>query len=375
MSAPDVCPEGQEAMGKATVAALLQHLCRTGGRDRAIHVTNVRVPQSGEATLVKDSVVGPAELAGGIVLDLDAPAAPEPFKRGPVGKVVFDVPYPLASQEAERLMAFVDGPHWLQQETELVGTFFLEAPTRILWRPNQQGEAWLQQHAGNVFQSFTPPERPARVILHGSRIWAEDDPGVLLDGDLMANPKLAAGVVYPSGDGVRGGDLVLPFRLGKRATPIEPRLSLGVVPVLDGPVFGGLTGAASRSFSIVLDAGVDRQAVAAVMPADRFVIGTTAFDPRTARAAVSRAAIGDREVTVFTHRELEPVLDNLIEQYANVGMRIGKRISAATDVLRAYRDVINRGGTADAILVVSDHEAKLRADAQIAAKLGNTVAI
>ena len=372
---PDVCPEGQAAMGEATVAALLQHLCRTGGRDVAIHVTNVRLPQSGQPTLVANSVVRPDQLAGGIAIDLDAAADPAAFKRGPVGKVVFDVAYPLASEEGRALAAFVDGPHWLQQEVELVGAFFLEAPTRILWRPNEQGAVWLQRSAASTLQRFTPPEWPARVIVHGSRIWAEDDPGMLLDGDLMANPRLPAGVAYPSGDGVRGGDLVLPFRLAERETPIEPRSSLGVIPVLDGPVIGGLTAEASRSFSMALAAGIDRQAIAAVVPANRFAISTTTFDPRTARAAIGRATVGNREITVFTNRELEPVLDNLTAQYANLGVRIVKRISAAADVLRAYRDMINRTGAVDAILVLSDLEAQLRTDPQIAAKLGNTVVV
>jgi hypothetical protein len=157
--------------------------------------------------------------------------------------------------------------------------------------------------------------------------------------------------------------------------PFEPRLSLGVIPVLDGPVIGGLTADTSRSLSMALAAGIDRQAIAAAVPANRFAISTTTFDPRTARAAIGRATVGDREITVFTHRELEPVLDNLIAQYANLGVRIVKRVTAAADVLRACRDMINRTGTVDAILVQSDLEAQLRTDPQIAAKLGNTVVV
>jgi hypothetical protein len=95
----------------------------------------------------------------------------------------------------------------------IAGDFSARGDT-LVWKPSRHASRWLKSEAAGVFRRLEIERVQARLELFGNRLWAKDDPGRLLDGDLFPDPGSETGVSYPSGDGVRGGDLRLEFLLG-----------------------------------------------------------------------------------------------------------------------------------------------------------------
>jgi len=221
----DVCPPAQEASGERTVAAVLKFLCEQGGggAQKGIHVVNIGLAKAndGSNTLPANAAVTPQELASGIVIQLDGPLDPGIVKSSAVGKVVLDLPSPAVGTASERFYGVdPDAPVPFRTPFELAAGFQVAAAQgRMLWRPaaNSSGMRWLgiegPAFLKQINERFGIREVNARLVLHGNRIWGEAGPDLPLDGDLFLDPREPAGVRYPSGDGVRGGDLVLPFRL------------------------------------------------------------------------------------------------------------------------------------------------------------------
>jgi hypothetical protein len=82
--------------------------------------------------------------------------------------------------------------------------------------PTGQTIKWLTDRVAKVFERLQLPFRvPAEAILHGHRIYSAEDQPRYLDGDLYLHHTQANGIHYASGDDRKGGDLALPFFVGR----------------------------------------------------------------------------------------------------------------------------------------------------------------
>lgn len=212
----NVCPE--VVSRERSVASILRHLCERGGGGEGLHVKEIHLEGSGRPLIARANVT-PEDLAGGVIAFLDGAPSQGAFKGGEIGKVVADLPAPAPGSPTERFYQInPDLSLPFTAEYELVGAFSGEPNTEIIrWQPDRSARRWLEVEATRLLSQLREVFRinhlEARFIIHGNRIWGEENPDLYLDGDLFLDPREQLGARYPSGDGLRGGDLVLPFRL------------------------------------------------------------------------------------------------------------------------------------------------------------------
>ena len=366
----DVLDQASERHLPITFTAEVKQPPSTSTRDPGIHVVAARMtePVTGRKEIVAHGAIPWEDLAGGITLDLDAPADPRALKGRVVGKLTFDQPHPLGD-EAQPLGAFVDGPEWLRQEVEIVGSFATEGDA-IVWLPTEEARNWLQRNASAVMERFTPSARPARLVVHGGRIWSAEDQERLLDGDLLVDPTTTTGVRYPSGDGVRGGDLVLPFLLGGQRRRGGGRLVF--VPVAGGPALRRVGERTWRShLPTVLGAGIDRPAIAPEAARLGLELARTRPDPAAAVRALG--SLGVRSLFLVAAEEHAAVAKAAARQL-QTGPGLGLTIETREErALEAFSREAIEAGTTDLLLLQAELAGSLTAD--LGARLGPEIAL
>ncbi len=194
-----------------------------GGIEPGLHVKNIMVVGR---SLGNDTEVTVDELAQGIDIVCDAPLAGGSLNNKPVCIVTLRLPFPLSSADQALWGKVVIG----YQVIELAATVAGKGAT-INWKPIVPTAKWL---TGNLLQAMPKTESPARVLAHltlkGNFIWSEGASSLYLDGEVFGVPfenQPITGIVLPSGDGRRGGDLHMWFWL------VEERAadaSLSIIP-------------------------------------------------------------------------------------------------------------------------------------------------
>lgn len=224
-------------------ARFLQAACVYGGNggggadDKAIHVKSITLYQDRweqrNVPITAHSVVFTGDLAAGIVYELDHPINPKCLG-GLTGAVFLDTRiFPIGEDEVELLWGgnddrplFIganqmrlDGAVYLyvdeggNERTDMLHFRFWDRVVEWLaWRTERPGKA------AEYIEKLRLAALPIEAVLYGNRIYdTEGDDELYLDGNLFLSMREQNGVRYPSGDGKRGGDLVLPFFLGKDA--------------------------------------------------------------------------------------------------------------------------------------------------------------
>ncbi len=394
---PEVCPDGQQAAGSNTVSALIHHLCTTGGRDPGIHVTGVfHLTQASEVKpLALDQVLTPEVLSLGLLFELDAaidPAAVESTVQGlksqPVGELILDLPYPIDGQSIAR---------WWRNDFQPPRALFGFVPTRLdgfftvaadragndghalRWTPAKNTDGLLKTRFATALEEMGLQNLTleARAVLHGSRIWSAKDPTHLLDGELAANPDQPGRLVFPSGDGRRGGDLVLPFFVGRPevvAPPVGPRDFLGLFAVTDAPFINALGASALNDLARAFDLALDRPALAAadLVPPDVAFDRTRAPDLAGARLSIRNVTLPQQPLRVLAHSGDRRLLTLLRRDLGNATqIQIEPVLTTAQDPASGIVERLRRVDPGvDAVLADAPTFTAIQADPVVQAKVG-----
>ncbi len=253
---PDICPPGQKATESNSLADIINYLCKkVQGTDsepgiRATGIYAKRSPRDKSWTtpLPAYGMIEPELLRLGLYIELDRPVDPACVEGKPVGDLLIDLPFPVTGPDVNLWWMGGENRRPFGYDTiKLAGWFepliFEEgdkkniaagekAPRRgantstlkgLLWRPHKVSEEWLMTTNGVYEKLFGHPVKiPAELLLRGSRVYTATSPRRYLDGELFFDHTLPEkekdkiGIRYPSGDGRAGGDLRLPFVIGKR---------------------------------------------------------------------------------------------------------------------------------------------------------------
>jgi hypothetical protein len=191
------------------------------GADKGIHVTAVNLNKQ---TLHNDSDVFVTEFARGIKIECDAEVFRGSLETSgrsgldnPVCIVTLDLPYPFNSADQQLWGSDVVGfqPLVLASEVKV-------EENNITWLPAEKTQAWLSRKLFSKMAEFKRGDRVlAHLTLKGNFVWALKDPKLYLDGEVFGFQEgNTTEVRFPSGDGVRGGDLEMWFWLVPPALPL-----------------------------------------------------------------------------------------------------------------------------------------------------------
>jgi hypothetical protein len=207
----------------------------------SIQITRLLLGQPGQPSqpsqqdLLVDGRVSVTSLVNGIHIVCD----PNSFidEQAVVGKptcfVTVDMPFPQNS--ADRTLW---GTNLLGFQPLILAAQVSVSPDgkRIIWTPTAATIDWLQNR---LFQATpaVPTELTAHLTLKGNFIWDKNRPQAYLDGDIFGRRSSGAGIElgFPSGDGRRGGDFDMWFRL------VAQTLLLDAVTLTPSDVVGGGT--------------------------------------------------------------------------------------------------------------------------------------
>jgi len=244
-SNPNLCPD---LVTTTTVQEAIDRLCQSSGRDPGIRVREVLV---GAQPLRNDTDVVVALLAQGIRVVCDQNLFQGSVQNKPVCLVTLDLPYPFNSADRQ---LWPNVPEVIGfQPLTLAALVNADGPN-IVWRPTDPTRRWLE---GFLFQVMSAQGRGNRVLarltVKGNFIWAASNPNLYLDGEAFGfiQPPAPNTDVRFDGDGRRGGDLEMWFRLAPPTTEPVPvslaSLTLSPNPARYGQVVQGtvtLTGPA-----------------------------------------------------------------------------------------------------------------------------------
>jgi hypothetical protein len=181
-----------------------------GGRTGGVHITGLRFPQMQDPSneFRNDTLVTPAQLAGGISVDLDDPVFVPSVVRKPVVHVVLYLPFPLAP----------DGPIG-RHGVELEADTNAEGPL-IVWSPRGETVEWL------LGLKIPGQPIPGRFIVDGWAIVSGKIPEQHVNGHARAvvQPDGRTDLRLPTDDEVTGGTFVQWFRLGEGRDPGRERI-------------------------------------------------------------------------------------------------------------------------------------------------------
>lgn len=181
------------------------------GAAPGIHVKEVA--DSAGQRLLNDSSVDVRSIARGIRIRADGVIDPDSIDKKPICTVTIDLPFPFSQQDMELWERPVIGfsPIILNARLSL-------EENDIVWTPERDTAEWL---VGRLFQRMRDLGRGEEVLAHlvlqGNFVWARerrDDRQVYLDGDTFGRPRDGrTDVIFATGEGTRGGDLRMWFRL------------------------------------------------------------------------------------------------------------------------------------------------------------------
>lgn len=206
-STSDVLDIFTKESGDAPIRVTAQMV--TGGGDRigGVHLTRIHFTSGPE--LVNDSQVAAADLARGLMVELDGPVVQETVQDKPVARVVLDLPWPIES----------DGEFWEEapigfRSVQLAAEINADGPL-IVWRPVGRTSEWLRGRLWEMLRRIKWEEPIiGRFILDGWAIVAEDDRRLHVNGHASAAADNGQTLLeLPTDDAVTGGQFQTWFRL------------------------------------------------------------------------------------------------------------------------------------------------------------------
>ena len=199
-----------------------------GGPDPGIRVVGILRAKSANdppgMPINAYEVLAPEILARGLLFETDGPVDKASLAPGQAGHVTIDLPFPVERiiiemwwQDILQPREAVFGSTAIKLSGELTTADTGRGPQHgILWMPAEPTRKWLTDRMARAFERLELPFKvPAQAILHGNRIYSPEDKPRYLDGDLYLHHAQANGIHYASGDGRKGGDLALPFFIGR----------------------------------------------------------------------------------------------------------------------------------------------------------------
>ncbi|MPV37314.1 DUF6519 domain-containing protein [Georgenia subflava] len=212
------------SLKEAAPVRVTAQIAAAGARRPGVHITGLAL--STGAPFENDSDLTGADLATGIVVNLDAPVAQRSVQGKPVVRVELDLPWPHGP----------DGDIWAQQmvafrTVELAAEWNADGPL-IVWRPADLTRRWLMEQLWTMLAELgREPPLTGRFVLEGWAVVHEQDESqhVNTHADaVLVGPRTR--LRLPTDDEVAGGTFVQWFRLSQQTQ--EDRLV--VVPQVVG---------------------------------------------------------------------------------------------------------------------------------------------
>jgi hypothetical protein len=195
------------------VKEAIDRLCTGTGQDPGIHVKEVILAATG-AALRNDTLVTLNALQEGIQVACDHPIDRRCLPEKPTFAVTVDRPFPLTD---------ADRQFWQTQELvgfeplDLAGDAKLVQENVIGWVPRPAAFNFLALLLARMQQAGFGRQVQTHLTVQGNFVWGANAPDLYLDGDTFGEPAGTAGATigirFPSGDGRRGGDLRMWFRI------------------------------------------------------------------------------------------------------------------------------------------------------------------
>jgi hypothetical protein len=283
----------------------------TGGpaADPGIHVLDVR---TGGRSLGNDTSVPSVTLGRtGLLVVCDADVEPGTVDSKPDVLVTIDVPYPTTQAEIAFWKTSDGGPFGTIPVTLNAATIWDGADKAIVWKPFGPAASILN----GLFARF-PKQKSvlAHLTVKGNFIYEAGNAQINLDGEVfgvLENSTLAVALPQ-SGDGRRGGDLEMWFRL------VPDQLVVGVLessPVLVEP-------ALQQAAAEVVGLATDGPELSAAVPADVAVDDTAKADVAGAQERVDAAGLQGKELTAVIDENLAGAADLLVQQMQAAGIKL-----------------------------------------------------
>jgi Family of unknown function (DUF6519) len=198
----------------------LTELPAGAGPDPGVHVVNITSVDENDA-LLNDGFISPSQLADGIVIHCDADIEPGTLsgmtgsgvpEAKPTCLVTLDLPFPASPVDRQLWGDVIVGTVPLM----LDGVATASGPT-IVWKPDPRVRAWLLGRLESVAKGLGVSELLVHLRLRGRFVYQLGQPLVNVDGEAfgyaLVEPTSRLDALFLSGDGRRGGDLELWFRL------------------------------------------------------------------------------------------------------------------------------------------------------------------
>jgi Family of unknown function (DUF6519) len=311
--------------------------------DPGVHVVKITTADE-QTALHNDWFVSAAQLADGIAIHCDADVEPGTLEGKPTCLVTLDLPFPANQVDRELWGDAVVGTMPLT----LAGTATASGAT-IVWKPASATQGWLVGRLGAVVKELHVSQLLVHLKLRGRFVYEAGDPLVNVDGEVFGfaqSGRLHA--LFKSGDGRRGGDLELWFRL---------RPSGGAGPsglVLAVPVNSAMLTTKARQAAIpaAISAVLPRDELQNAIPDVPLDVGA-APDPGRARKLVSNQRFGlagEVPTVVLAVEDLLAPAGELVVQSLEqneVGLRVELETVSAAELV----DRLAAGSAPDLLLV------------------------
>lgn len=130
------------------------------------------------------------------------------------------------------------------------------------WEFTERAQDWIRRSLPTLLNRAERAVATARLVVHGGAVFARGDPPRWLDGGLLFQ-RNGIDLVRPSGVGVPGSTLLMPFQIGRGGGGIQPQPGGGFVlaPVTGSRRLDELLETDRARISAGLDLAVDRAAL------------------------------------------------------------------------------------------------------------------
>lgn len=209
---PSKCPNLAAAEVR-TVQEAIDQLCQTGGRERGIHIKEVRLAI--HQPLRNDTDVPVTALVQGVHVVCDGNVDQDSVMGKPTCFVTLDMPFPFNTADMKLWGVPVIGFQPL-----ILAASVIADNNVIYWNPMSDTAFWLKER---LFKMITQLKQGDRVLAHltlkGNFIWDQtnpENPALYLDGEAFGfrRPDVTnTDLRLPSGNGRRGGDFEMWFWL------------------------------------------------------------------------------------------------------------------------------------------------------------------
>jgi Family of unknown function (DUF6519) len=181
----------------------------TPAADPGVHVVNITTADE-KTSLHNDSFLSAGQLAEGVAIHCDADVESGTLEGKPTCLVSLDLPFPANKLDRELWGDAVVGTVPLT----LSGTATASGST-IVWKPNSASQQWLTGRLVSVLKELHVTQLLVHLRLRGRFVYQLGEPLVNVDGEAfgLLGDAGRLNAVFKSGDGRRGGDLELWFRL------------------------------------------------------------------------------------------------------------------------------------------------------------------